>query len=115
MRSDGLRLCRDQRVDIYSDGGRVQRIVDHPLNAPLIGLQAAVEFSRSAELTVRHGEKTIVVYSASAGSACRAATATIVQVRPDTLRFSQWQLEPGFVHQTEQIEGRAVHHILPGR
>ncbi len=108
--NDGVTLGRDQRADVCCHAGRVSRIVDHPLNGPLMGM-GPVELLRAAELTLRPGERSVAVYSARAGRPCRAATARIVETADGTLSLAQWHIEPGFTHESEWSQGRVTHRI----
>lgn len=113
MQDDAITLSRHQRADVYIDADKVRLIADHPLNAPLMGIQSAVEFARLFELPLRPCDKAVMVYSAKAGAACRAATATVIQRRTGRLCLADWHLEPGFALKSEKIGDRIVHRILP--
>ena len=110
--NDGITLGRDQRVDVCCHAGQVRRIVDHPLNGPLMGMGTA-ELARASELTLRLGERSLAVYGARAGRPFRAATARIVETADGTLGLAQWRIEPGFSHESEWAEGRVTHRIVP--
>ena len=111
-RRDIFSLDRNQRADVFCAGGTLRLIADHPLNAPLIGMCSKAAFVRATELTVERGDKTVVVYAARAGKEQRVASA-IVQRRPNgTMLLADWQVEEGFSHRREAVDGAAVHRIV---
>jgi DTW domain-containing protein YfiP len=113
LQDDAIRLCRYQRADVYIGADTARLIADHPLNAPLMGIQSAAEFARLSELPLQPCDKTVVVYGTKAGTACRAATATVTQRRTGRLCLTDWRLEPGFAHKSMRIGDRMVHRIVP--
>jgi hypothetical protein len=113
VQDDAIRLCRHQRVDVYIDADEARLIADHPLNAPLMGIQSAAKFMRLLELLLQPCDKTVVIYSTKAGAACRAAKATVTQRRTGRLCLTDWYLEPGFALKCERIGDRMVHRIVP--
>jgi hypothetical protein len=112
IRRDTFSLDRSQRADVFSAGGTLRLIADHPLNAPLIGVCNKAAFVRSTELTVERGDRTVVFYATRAGKEQRAASAT-VRHRPDgTVLLTDWQVEDGFAHRRESVDGAGVHRIV---
>jgi hypothetical protein len=111
-RRDTFNLRRQQRVDVYCAGGNLRLIADHPLNALLIGVGGKVRLVRSAELAVEAGDKALVVYAAKAGKDVRAASATVTRRSGGEMRLSGWQVEQGFTHRAETVEGTTRHSIV---
>ena len=111
-RRDIFTLDRHQRADVFCAGGTLRLIADHPLNAPLIGMCSKAAFVRATDLTVERGDKTVVVYAARAGKEQRVASA-VVQQRPNgAMLLTGWQVEDGFTHRREAVDGAAVHRIV---
>jgi hypothetical protein len=113
VQDDTIKLGRHQRADVYIGADKTRLIADHPLNAPLMGIQSAAEFMRLSELPLQPCDKTVVVYSTKAGAACRAAMATVSQRRTGRLCLTDWRLEPGFALKSERTGDRMVHRIVP--
>ena len=111
-RRDIFSLDRSQRADVFCAGGTLRLIADHPLNAPLIGACSKATFVRATELTVEQGDKTVVVYAARAGREQRVASAMIQQRPNGAMLLTDWQVEDGFTHRREVVDGAAVHRIV---
>ncbi len=111
-RRDTFALDRNQRADIFCAGGTLRLIADHPLNAPLIGMCSKAAFVRATELTVEQGDKTVVVYAARAGREQRVASAVIQRQTNGAMLLTDWQVEDGFTHRREPVDGAAVHRIV---
>ena len=111
-RRDTFTLDRNQRADVFCAGGTLRLIADHPLNAPLIGMCSKAAFVRATELTVEQGDKTVVVYAARAGKEQRVASAIVQQQPNGAMLLTDWQVEEGFAHYREPVDGVAVHRIV---
>ncbi|MEI6202708.1 MAG: hypothetical protein WCP68_12225 [Enhydrobacter sp.] len=111
-RRDIFGLDRNQRADVFCAGGTLRLIADHPLNAPLIGMCSKAAFVRATELTVEQGDKTVVVYAARAGREQRVASAVIQRQPNGAMLLTDWQVEEGFSHRREPVDGVSVHRIV---
>ncbi|MBS0550390.1 MAG: hypothetical protein JSR24_21730 [Proteobacteria bacterium] len=114
-RQDTFGLDRNQRADVFSAGGMLSRVADHPLNAPLIGLSRTARVERATELAVEEGDTAIVVRVARAGCEERVASAVVRRRADGAVLLAGWQVEAGFNHRTEAIDGRVCHRIEAAR
>ena len=109
--SDSITLDRGQYAELYTGGGVLRLIVDHPSNAPLIGTCAAACLVRAAALTVAAGDRRAEVYASRGGAAQRIATATTIRLEDDAVGLIDWRVAPGFEHLTAALAGATVHRV----
>ena len=109
--SDSIILDRGQYAELYTGGGVLRLIVDHPSNAPLIGTSAVVCLVRAAAFTVAAGDRRAEVYASRGGAAQRIATATTIRLANDAVGLVDWQVAPGFDHLTAALADATVHRV----
>jgi hypothetical protein len=94
--NDSITLCKDQWIDVYAGTGGGRLIVDHRLNALLMGVRGAVTM-----FALRFGDRRVVVYYSRAGRACRAAMAFVMARKSGAVCLTNWRLEPGLAFPSE--------------
>ena len=110
-RNDSIGLCRDQHAGLYTRGGALRLVVDHPSNAPLLGAHTGAVLVRAAELTVETGDGSVVIYLSRGGTACRIAAASVLPQKGGGFSLTDWQVEAGFEHAAITENGATVHRI----
>lgn len=110
-RNDSIGLCRDQHAGLYTRGGALRLVVDHPSNAPLLGAHTGAVLLRAAELAVETGDGSVVVYLSRGGTACRIAAARVLPQKGGGVSLTDWQVEAGFEHAAIPENGATVHRI----
>ena len=110
--NDSICLQRSQWIDVCRDSNRRQLIVDHPLNAPMLGSGEYNELLRSSDFFLQSGDQKIIVRCTNGGEAHRVATALVEKRRGGRLCLTSWQMEPGFVLQSETHQGHVVHKVV---
>lgn len=110
-RNDSIGLCRGQHAGLYTRGGALRLVVDHPSNAPLLGAHTGAVLLRAAELTVETGDGSVVVYVSRGGTASRIAAASVLPQKSGGVSLTDWQVVPGFEHAAVSENGATVHRI----
>lgn len=109
---DVIGLARGQRADVHEADGRLRSIVDHPLNAPLLGTGSSVATVRADELILLPGDRTVFLFANKAGTAVRIASAEIERCRDTALRLKKWKVAAGFERSADTSGPCRVHRVF---
>jgi hypothetical protein len=109
--NDSITLRRGQWIDVRFGGDEQRLLVDHPLNARLIGVRGVARVLRCFQFTLQYGDRRVVVYSPRSGSSRPVATAAVVKKEDGGLCLMKWRMEPGFGLQSRNDHGRIAYQI----
>lgn len=110
--NDSIGLSRSQHAELYASNEELRLVVDHPSNAPLIGMRVRANLVRATALTVDAGDGSAVVYVGRGGASVRIATAKAMQQRSGGVELTDWWIEPGFRHDCISENSTIVRRII---